>query len=81
MTDPKTICILGGSFDPPTLAHTMVAQNVLKLGLCDEVRLLPCGPRPDKPSLKTSVEDRYKMTELAVEAAVKEVSGGGGRIR
>lgn len=62
----RTICILGGSFDPPTLAHTMIAKNVLELGYCDEMRLLPCGARPDKPSLKTPVQDRFRMTELAV---------------
>ena len=67
---PRVVCVLGGSFDPPTLAHTMVAANVLRLGYCDEVLFLPCGRRPDKPSLKTSVEDRFRMTELGASAAV-----------
>jgi len=35
-------------------------------GQTDEVWLLPCGPRPDKPSLKTSTLDRVIMCHLAV---------------
>jgi nicotinic acid mononucleotide adenylyltransferase len=32
----------------------------------DEVWLVPCGPRPDKPGLKTPPIDRFCMCEIAV---------------
>ena len=35
-------------------------------GLCDEVWLVPCGPRPDKPKLKTPALDRYCMCQISV---------------
>lgn len=34
--------ILGGTFDPPHLAHLMVATRAIDSGLVDEVWLVPC---------------------------------------
>ena len=34
----------------------------------DEVWIVPCGPRPDKPTLVTSPLDRYNMCHLAIHA-------------
>lgn len=43
---PKRIAIFGGSFNPPGIHHRRLAE---KLAVCfDEVRIIPCGPRPDK---------------------------------
>ncbi|CAD7947466.1 unnamed protein product [Amoebophrya sp. A120] len=62
----KRIGVLGGSFDPITEAHLTTAAGVVQAGCVDEVWLLPCGARPDKPSLKTPVKDRVLMCHLAV---------------
>lgn len=42
------------------------AAEILHTDLVDEVWIVPCGARPDKPSLKTSVMDRLVMCHLAV---------------
>lgn len=48
---PKRIAIFGGSFNPPGLHHRAIAR--LLADAFDEVRVLPCGPRPDKPTTNT----------------------------
>ena len=40
---------------------------VMHSKLVDEVWITPCGPRPDKPSLKTSMIHRLVMCHLAVD--------------
>ena len=40
--------ILGGSFNPPTIGHQLMAVEVLNLNLVDEVWMVPCGYREDK---------------------------------
>ncbi len=44
---PKRIAIFGGSFNPPGLHHRALAERLARE--FDEVRVIPCGPRPDKP--------------------------------
>jgi NAD+ kinase len=46
---PRRIALFGGSFNPPGLHHRRIAQ--LLAGRFDEVRVVPCGPRPDKPEV------------------------------
>ena len=41
MSRTRTVAIYGGSFNPPHLAHAMVATTVRLAGACDEVWLLP----------------------------------------
>ena len=43
---PKRIAIFGGSFNPPGLHHRRLAEKLARH--FDEVRVIPCGPRPDK---------------------------------
>jgi nicotinic acid mononucleotide adenylyltransferase len=64
----KRIAIYGGAFDPITNSHLMCAGEIVHSGCCDEVWLVPCGPRPDKPKLKTPAFDRYVMCQLAVNS-------------
>lgn len=45
---PKRIAIFGGSFNPPGVHHRHIAEALARR--YDEVRVIPCGPRPDKPS-------------------------------
>ena len=45
----RSIALFGGSFNPPGLHHHQIAAL---LATCfDEVRVVPCGPRPDKPAV------------------------------
>lgn len=61
------VAVLGGSFDPFTEGHGHVVREVLDSKLADEVWVVPCGPRPDKPSLKTPAEVRFLLSAMAVE--------------
>lgn len=44
----RRLAIFGGSFNPPGLHHRAVLERVA--ACVDEVVVVPCGPRPDKPS-------------------------------
>ena len=63
----KKIAIYGGSFNPITNAHLNVAAEIMHSKLADEVWITPCGRRPDKPALKTSMVHRLVMCHLAVD--------------
>jgi nicotinate (nicotinamide) nucleotide adenylyltransferase len=41
------IALFGGSFNPPGLHHRAIAGKLAEI--FDQVRVIPCGPRPDKP--------------------------------
>jgi len=64
----KRVAILGGSFDPPTESHFMMAAAVLQTKAADEVWVTPCGARPDKASLVTSALHRYIMCCIGIES-------------
>jgi len=60
------IGILGGSFDPPTIAHISLAQACIDRKCVNEVWLVPCGDyRKDKKNL-VPASHRLKMVELFV---------------
>ena len=64
---PKRIAIFGGSFNPPGVHHRRLAE---KLALSfDEVRIIPCGPRPDK-EVTNSVPPIFR-------AALTDITFGG----
>lgn len=59
----KTIAVFGGSLNPPGLHHRRIAEALS--ALYDEVVVIPCGPRPDKPSTNdTRLVDRAVMADL-----------------
>jgi nicotinate-nucleotide adenylyltransferase len=61
------VAIFGGSFNPPHVAHQMVALYVLETAAVDELWLVPCFRHPfDKPL--EPFEDRLRMCELGVAA-------------
>eukprot|EP00933_Yihiella_yeosuensis_P083035 TRINITY_DN97115_c0_g1_i1.p1 TRINITY_DN97115_c0_g1~~TRINITY_DN97115_c0_g1_i1.p1 ORF type:complete len:259 (-),score=48.72 TRINITY_DN97115_c0_g1_i1:362-1138(-) len=64
----KRVAIYGGAFDPITNSHLTCAAEIVHSGCADECWLVPCGPRPDKPKLKTPSVDRYAMCQIAVNA-------------
>lgn len=61
----RRVAILGGSFDPPHHGHILCITSVLNSGRADEVRIIPCGPRPDK-ELDASYAQRLTMCEIMV---------------
>ena len=64
----KKLGIIGGSFDPIHIGHLNSAEFVYKaLGL-DKVLFVPAYIAPHKIGMEfAAAEDRYRMTELAVE--------------
>ncbi|MCB1276396.1 NAD(+)/NADH kinase [Prosthecobacter sp.] len=64
---PKRIAIFGGSFNPPGSHHAAIATRLGQV--FDEVRVIPCGPRPDKP-VTDSVPPVYR-------AALADIVFGG----
>ncbi|MFZ4768410.1 MAG: nicotinate-nicotinamide nucleotide adenylyltransferase, partial [Roseimicrobium sp.] len=48
---PRRIALFGGSFNPPGVHHQHIAELLARR--FDEVRVVPCGPRPDKPEVNT----------------------------
>ncbi len=63
----KSIAILGGSFNPPHVAHLMAAYWTLATQDVSEVWLLPSFRHPFGKEL-APFEDRVRMCELAVRA-------------
>jgi nicotinate-nucleotide adenylyltransferase len=60
--------ILGGTFDPPHLAHLFAGEAAYRDLDLDVVTFIPAGAPWQKASRKvTSAEDRWQMTVLAVE--------------
>lgn len=56
--------VYGGSFDPPTLAHQGVVEEVLGRGLVDEVLVCPQFFHRDKGAMMDSFLDRLSMLDL-----------------
>lgn len=68
----RKVAVYGGAFDPITNAHLTCAAEVVHSCSADEVWLVPCGPRPDKPNLKTPAVDRYCMCQVAVNTSFSQ---------
>jgi nicotinate-nucleotide adenylyltransferase len=66
-SEPK-VGILGGTFDPPHLAHLRIAEEALEAFSLDEVWFCPAFDPPHrKEKPKANFEERLHMTSLAVE--------------
>ncbi len=66
------IAIFGGSFNPPGRHHRAIAETLARE--FDEVRVIPCGPRPDK-SVTDSIPPIYRaaLADLAFAGLPKVV--------
>lgn len=61
------VAVLGGSFNPPHLAHIFMAESVLSMLHYDKVILVPAKKPPHKKLLgNASNEDRLAMLKLAI---------------
>ncbi len=69
--------VLGGSFDPPHLAHLAIASEAAEeLGL-ERVLFVPAAAPPHKDSVgRTSASVRLEMAELAVQSDPRFVASG-----
>ena len=62
------ICIFGGTFDPPHLGHLLIAQTICEAEEFDKIIFVPAFKNPLKSKeIASSVENRLKMLEIAVE--------------
>lgn len=67
MANGRRVALLGGSFNPPHVAHLMVAQWVLSTRPVDQLWLLPSFVHPFGKAL-APFADRVRMCELAVRS-------------
>lgn len=68
MTDTLKIAFYGGSFDPPHLGHTAIADALLRQFRLDEFVFVPAFHAPHKKGRPpTSAYDRYAMLCLATQ--------------
>lgn len=67
MASPREIALLGGSFNPPHVAHVMAAWWTLATQGVSEVWLLPTYRHPFGKEL-APFEDRVRMCQLASDA-------------
>ncbi len=63
----KRVALFGGAFDPFHNGHLATVSLLLSSGLIDQVLVVPCGDRPDKPHTSPAA-DRLAMAHLAVES-------------
>jgi len=72
---PKKIGIWGGTFDPPHIAHLIIAQEVLEKLKLDQVWFIPSRIPPHKRNKPvTNTLQRWQMLKLALSGNPKFVA-------
>ncbi|HZK76788.1 MAG TPA: nicotinate-nucleotide adenylyltransferase [Candidatus Kapabacteria bacterium] len=61
------IGILGGTFDPPHLAHLIASERAVETFALDRLLFVPANIPPNKSEPLSSSSDRLAMTRLAIE--------------
>lgn len=61
------IGLLGGTFDPPHLAHLRIAEEAREAFQLSEVWFIPAGYPPHKERPTTSFEKRFEMLALSIQ--------------
>ncbi len=66
----RRIAVYGGSFNPPGLHHRRIVEALIPH--FDEIVVIPCGPRPDKPTTN-DVDSVFRaaMTDLGFRGLPK----------
>lgn len=62
----RPIGILGGTFDPIHYGHLRIAQEALEQCELAQVRFVPCGTPPHRPTPKADAKQRWEMVRLAL---------------
>jgi nicotinate-nucleotide adenylyltransferase len=64
----KNLGILGGTFDPPHLAHLIAGERAVEAFALDKLFFIPANIPPHKSGANiSSTEARFAMTKLATE--------------
>lgn len=63
----KKIGIFGGAFNPPHVAHAIIADDVREQFRLDKVLFIPSGVPPLKESEAVTAKHRLNMSKLAFE--------------
>lgn len=68
----RKIGILGGTFDPPHLAHLYIAESALRYAGLEKVYFMPALNPPHKTENKvSSYDERYQMTKCCIKDNLK----------
>ncbi len=68
MATPARLGVMGGSFDPPHIAHLAVASEAFNAFGLERVLFVPAASPPHKDDgERTSAETRLELTSLAVD--------------
>lgn len=70
---PRRVGVLGGSFDPPHLAHLALAQVAIASLNLNELRVVPTGHAWHKSRLLTEAAHRLAMVQLAFAGLAQAV--------
>ena len=68
----KKVCIFGGTFDPPHLAHAEIIEQAKSQLNADLVIVVPCG-QPVHKDCSVQAKDRLEMSRLAFSHLPKTV--------
>ena len=68
------IVVYGGTFNPPTKAHQIIANKIIEIFRPDKFILLPVGDHYTWKDLHVSFKDRFNMLKLAFEEEIFVVS-------
>lgn len=63
----ERIGLFGGSFDPPTLAHVHVAEQLIEKGILDRVLFVPAYVSYHKKNYIATPEQRIEMLKIVCE--------------
>jgi nicotinate (nicotinamide) nucleotide adenylyltransferase len=66
VTHFRRIGIVGGTFDPPHIAHMILGEHGFEELDLDRVLYIPAGTPPHKESTRTPAAHRAAMTEIAI---------------
>ncbi|MFZ2880646.1 MAG: nicotinate-nucleotide adenylyltransferase, partial [Phototrophicaceae bacterium] len=66
MTHFRRIGIVGGTFDPPHIAHMILGEHGFEELDLDRVLYIPAGTPPHKESTRTPAAHRAAITEIAI---------------
>jgi nicotinate-nucleotide adenylyltransferase len=77
MATPARLGVMGGSFDPPHIAHLVIASEAFHELSLERVLFVPAAAPPHKGGgERTSAEIRLELTSLAVDDDLRFTASG-----
>ncbi|MFN3568553.1 MAG: nicotinate-nicotinamide nucleotide adenylyltransferase, partial [Caldimicrobium sp.] len=61
------IGLLGGTFDPPHIAHLRIAEETREAFQLDEIWFIPAGYPPHKARPEAPYENRLEMLKISIK--------------